>query len=421
MNKLLGIDAAKGLVAVPPGELAAGTMVGEIRLLPFRVDALPPGWYFCNGDRYPSASPEATALLSLPAGFWADWGITQTVNGVNVPNLFSDGRGLFLRSVDGTTRAVGSIEGDAIRNLTGNLGTFYKSNATFDNSNGSGDATGGTALFWKNVAGTFGNTLTSGLSKIGNNPTLDASNQVPTASENRPLNVGMTPAIYLGPSSSSGGGSGGGTNDHAQLVNRTLPNQHTIESITGLIEALRSELPLGKIDLLPFRSIDLPFGWYFCNGDRYTLDAAPLIYNALDSLPAQYKTDWGITLSANSYNVPNLFEASGRGHFFRSANGLYQQVGAIENDGAPDIIGRAYVYANDGASYFQIGVSGAFYADASLANAVTLTGFSSISNKNRGLNFAASKSNSHYQAGLNEIRPINVGMTPAIYLETNYY
>ena len=129
-------------------------------------------------------SDQGRALNALPAGYKADWGITTMDGAITLPNLFSeDGRGCFLRPVDGVTRQVGAEQGDAIRNITGNtsheidrgtpLGAFYTGPAT-SGINSLGEATSDKEL------------------------RFDASRVVPTAEENRPLNLGMTPAVYLG-------------------------------------------------------------------------------------------------------------------------------------------------------------------------------------------------------------------------------
>ena len=167
-----------------PPVIGAGMPVGAILLLPFRKDELPVGWHFCNGAAVSLDSDQGRALNALPAGYKADWGITTLDGAITLPNLFSeDGRGCFLRPVDGLTRQVGAEQGDAIRNITGNTsheidrgtpsGAFYTGPAT-SGINSLGEATSDKEL------------------------RFDASRVVPTAEENRPLNLGMTPAVYLG-------------------------------------------------------------------------------------------------------------------------------------------------------------------------------------------------------------------------------
>ncbi len=157
---------------------------GEIRLWPFRASELPSGWYFCNGDQYATSSAVGQELAALSAAFRSDWGISVAGGKINLPKLFhTDGRGCFLRAVDGTTRQVGTLEGDAIRDITGAIWYLFGLNAD-------GNGAFGRRGSW--IPGSYGGT--------GPLWELDfkASRVVPTAPENRPLNMGMTPAIYLG-------------------------------------------------------------------------------------------------------------------------------------------------------------------------------------------------------------------------------
>ncbi len=170
-----------------------GAIAGEIRLLPFRAAELPTGWYFCNGDRYGLATPQGTALAALPASMKTDWEIAVTGSEINLPNLFSSSGGHFLRPVDNSSRLPGSRQADAIRNITGaftlspTFGLVHNANSTASGA-------------FK--AGTFNRTTWPNVVSIGQNGTadlrFDASLSVATAEENRPLNIGMTPAIYLG-------------------------------------------------------------------------------------------------------------------------------------------------------------------------------------------------------------------------------
>ncbi|WP_217332216.1 hypothetical protein [Gilliamella apis] len=163
-------------------------VIGEQKLMPFRLSELPPGWYFRNGDNYLLDSPPGRALDSLSANYKEDYKITiKVINGqqyINVPSAFaSDGRGYFERAVDGTNRAVGSIENDAIRNITGQFLSFSALDAK---------------LFYKQSAWAAGALIATSNSHGMSMNCFDASRVVPTANENRPLNIGMTPAIYLG-------------------------------------------------------------------------------------------------------------------------------------------------------------------------------------------------------------------------------
>ncbi len=171
-----------------------GTVIyGEIRLLPFRPADLvtaAPGWYFCNGDNYALSSAQGTALNALSANFKSDWGVTISGSNISLPNLFySDGRGLFLRSVNGSTRQVGSVEDDQMRPITGEAGD--------GSSYGLFSLTAATGAF-KVIAS--GNHTPNGSVfpsfRLGLDSSLLGTNY--NGADTHPLNTGMTPAIFLG-------------------------------------------------------------------------------------------------------------------------------------------------------------------------------------------------------------------------------
>lgn len=168
--------------------------VGEFRLMPFRANELPFGWYFRNGDNYLLFSPQGHALNRLSANYKSDHQITiKTINGqqyINVPSAFApDGRGYFERPANGTTRQVGSIEDDAIREIWGHFDTGV---VDFHANYARGAFLGTSAIYPEN--GAFQP------KKEWHAWGFDfyASRVVPTANENRPINMGMTPAIFLG-------------------------------------------------------------------------------------------------------------------------------------------------------------------------------------------------------------------------------
>lgn len=173
--------------------------IGEFRLMPFRANELPFGWYFRNGDNYLLHSPQGQALNRLSDNYKRDHQITiKDINGhqyINVPSAFTpDGRGYFERPANGTARQVGSVEDDAIRNIKGSL------------PNGSGRAVIGHENITK---GEHDGAMSvyhcdDDWLQVGSRRMrwaffdFDASRVVPTAHENRPVNIGMTPVIYLG-------------------------------------------------------------------------------------------------------------------------------------------------------------------------------------------------------------------------------
>jgi hypothetical protein len=170
-----------------------GRPPGTMDFLPCRAADLPdfaPGWYFMNGDKYGVASPQGLALLALPATFRADWSIVSSGGLVNVPDWFdSDGHGFFPRAVDGSGRQVGTVQGDAIRNIVG------KSKLRPSGAKAEQD----TGPFASTV--NYPNQTPNGANNSSYDWLLmdfDASRCVPTADENRPRNRGLLPCIRLG-------------------------------------------------------------------------------------------------------------------------------------------------------------------------------------------------------------------------------
>ncbi|OCG11817.1 hypothetical protein A9G09_10500 [Gilliamella sp. wkB292] len=168
--------------------------IGDQRLMPFRRDELPFGWYFRNGDNYLLSSPQGQVLNGLSINYKNDHRITiKTINGqqyINVPTAFSaDGRGFFERAADGASRQVGSVEDDAIREIWGHFDSGVVAN---HNEYARGAFKGTRAINPTNAA-----FLTTRDYEVWGYD-FYASRVVPTANENRPLNIGMTPVIYLG-------------------------------------------------------------------------------------------------------------------------------------------------------------------------------------------------------------------------------
>ena len=98
------------------------------------------------------------------------------------PELFAlmgghtpDLRGLFLRGHGGNSAELGEQQGDAVRNVTGTVFSL-------------GMANGGTGPFWSYVDGHFG--IGSG-SYSKHTTRFDLSRVVPTADENRPVNMAV--------------------------------------------------------------------------------------------------------------------------------------------------------------------------------------------------------------------------------------
>lgn len=151
-------------------------MAGQIAYCAAGV--IPAGWLECNG-----AAVSRATYGTLFAAIGVNYGAGDGATTFNLPDL----RGEFLRGADrgrgvDAGRAIGSAQGDAIRNITGSLG------ASIGNAGGDGAI----AVDEMNP------------SKAKADPTgeyayptrsFNASRVVPTASENRPRNVAVLTII----------------------------------------------------------------------------------------------------------------------------------------------------------------------------------------------------------------------------------
>lgn len=162
-------------------------IIGRIDLLPFRPgDLQGRGWYHANGDRYGINTAQGEALLALPEYYRTAFNIAASGGFVNLPNMYhNDGRGYFLRA----SQILGKIQGDAIRNITGSAAAYIHDNDHTTQGALSVTDKAQRGLVWQRNEDNYGV-----LAKLN----FNASAAVPTADENRPLNIGFTPAIYLG-------------------------------------------------------------------------------------------------------------------------------------------------------------------------------------------------------------------------------
>ena len=169
---------------------SGATVVGAMVPLPFRTDELPFGFFAMNGDRYALASEAGKVLHSFSENFKSDWGITVVNQTINVQDWFDPetGKGYFPRAVDGVERLPGSVEKDAGRNV---VGYFLADDVMFNYLSGCFYACANTPQSMSSA--TSGNQCYLMI--------LDASRNwgtAHTANEFRPLNRGMTMAMYLG-------------------------------------------------------------------------------------------------------------------------------------------------------------------------------------------------------------------------------
>lgn len=154
-----------------PSSLSTAGTVGY-----FAMGACPAGWIEANGQSTASY-PKLAAVV-----------------GATVPEL----RGEFIRGWDNDRgidagRALGSAQGDAIRNITGSMLDQYMngSAAIFENSPPTG-------AFYIGNRTKFENGHHTGSGAVIRDMAFDASLVVPTASENRPRNVALLVCIATG-------------------------------------------------------------------------------------------------------------------------------------------------------------------------------------------------------------------------------
>ncbi len=111
----------------------------------------------------------------------------------------------------------------------------------------------------------------------------------------------------------------------------------------------------GEIRLLPFVHDDLPFGWYFCNGERFASTTRPAA--VLRQLSPAFQNYWKITTTSAGTNVPLLLDPDGKGYFFRGVSGD-RLPGSVEQDAARAIMATANSSASSGGNVTAKGTFG---------------------------------------------------------------
>ncbi len=177
-------------LTVSPADLSAAiqSSIPSGTVIHFAGQTAPAGWLKANG-----AAVSRTAYAALFAAIGTTYGAGDGRSTFNLPDL----RGEFIRGWDDGRgidrgRALGSAQGDAIRNITGSIDTGINSgHQLFDEA----AATGALAISqrrWK--------VWTSDTQDGRNNPAafdFDASRVVPTAPENRPRNIALLACIKI--------------------------------------------------------------------------------------------------------------------------------------------------------------------------------------------------------------------------------
>ena len=169
-------------------EVVAAIAVPSGTVIHFAGQTAPAGWLKANG-----AAVSRTAYAALFAAIGTTYGAGDGRSTFNLPDL----RGEFIRGWDDGRgidrgRALGSAQGDAIRNITGSIDTGSNSgHQLFDEAT----ATGALAISQRRWRA-----WTSDTQDGRNNPAafdFDASRVVPTAPENRPRNIALLACIKI--------------------------------------------------------------------------------------------------------------------------------------------------------------------------------------------------------------------------------
>ena len=177
-------------LTVSPADLSAAieSSVPSGTVFHFAGQTAPAGWLKANG-----AAVSRTAYAALFAAIGTTYGAGDGRSTFNLPDL----RGEFIRGWDDGRgidrgRALGSAQGDAIRNITGSIDTGSNSgHQLFDEAT----ATGALAISQRRWRA-----WTSDTQDGRNNPAafdFDASRVVPTAPENRPRNIALLACIKI--------------------------------------------------------------------------------------------------------------------------------------------------------------------------------------------------------------------------------
>ena len=145
----------------------------------FGFSGVPAHCLACDGS-----AVSRTTYPELFAAIGTTWGAGDGSTTFNLPDFTSVGA--FLRSTGGNAAALGTEQGDAIRNINGTLNNFVSTLAEQSlsgalyatiSSYGSQSATG-------NAESSIGSNLYTIIK-------LDISRSVPTAAENRPVNFAV--------------------------------------------------------------------------------------------------------------------------------------------------------------------------------------------------------------------------------------
>ena len=129
---------------------------------------------------YPKSTPPAGYLALMGQSIsQATYPILYSLYGAKLPDL----RGLFIRGLGGNSDQIGVVQGDAIRNITGTYQSYFNTQAS--------EKTGAFYNAGSTHGGSGGNVENKALG-------FDASRVVPTANENRPINIAFLYIVKAG-------------------------------------------------------------------------------------------------------------------------------------------------------------------------------------------------------------------------------
>lgn len=192
-----GLDEAGALSSVSvSGSALSGSATG--RIIWHAGTGTPEGTLYCDGSAISrTAYPELFAVIGTTYG--AGDGSTT----FNIPDL----RGLFLRGTEGAAETLGTEQEDAIRNITGSFSirptagqSIYDDyvSSTIDGETESGYVFSvSRAQDMESGENWYPLSYTTVSNRIGwaQYIRFNASRSVPTADENRPVNMAMRPCI----------------------------------------------------------------------------------------------------------------------------------------------------------------------------------------------------------------------------------
>lgn len=142
---------------------------------------VPPGWLLCSGGIVKRT--DFPALFAAIGLVYTESGIGNDGVSFQLPNLM-DGEGRFVRSVPYNGRGTGTKQHDAIRNIWGRVEGFCANRAWDLISEG---------VFATISSNYYGVSWDSASHQTGID--FNAARVVPTANENRPLNISFVPLI----------------------------------------------------------------------------------------------------------------------------------------------------------------------------------------------------------------------------------